>query len=65
MEDTVKTNFTLLDKVIKVKYIKRKRNCSKYVPKRKLFGQCGDRKLFWNDKIRNVLYQKVWFHSGT
>ena len=45
--------------------IKRKRNCSKYVQKRKLFGQCGDRKLFWNDKIRNVLYQKVWFHSGT
>ena len=47
------------------KLVKRKRYYSKYVQKRKLFGQCGDRKLFWNNKIRNVLYQKVWFHSGT
>ena len=31
-------------------------------------GNCLDNAVienFWNDKIRNVLYQKVWFHSGT
>ena len=31
-------------------------------------GNCLDNAVienFWNDKIRNVLCQKVWFHSGT
>ena len=31
-------------------------------------GNCLDNAVienFWNDKIRNVFNQKVWFHSGT